>query len=264
MLRQMPVRLVADGVVTRSVRDSAAFLREAEKVYRELRLAPVGDVTRASRARRTVAVVTAGIDVRATPEVEALTMQTAALLESLGHRVELIDHPLPRRFKDDFLVYWGMLASAIVASGRLEHGRSWDASRLDGMTHGLDRYCRRNLHHLPGAIARLRRCGRLAAELHSTYDVFLTPTLACETPRVGWLDPMQDYEAVMDRLLQWVAFTPWQNATGAPAISLPVATTAAGLPQGMMLAADVGHESLLLELAFELEEARPWPLLRDA
>ena len=68
----------------------------------------------------------------------------------------------------------------------------------------------------------------------------------------------------MDRLLQWVAFTPWQNATGAPAISLPVATTAAGLPQGMMLAADHGHEPLLLELAYELEQARPWPLLRDA
>jgi amidase len=264
LLRQMPVRLVADGVVTRSVRDSAAFLREAEKVYRELRLAPVGDVTRASRARRTVAVVTDGIDVRATPEVEALTMETAALLESLGHRVERIDKPLPASFKDDFLVYWGMLASAIIASGRVEHGRSWDASRLDGMTHGLDKHCRRNLHHLPGAIARLRRCGRLAAELHATYDVILTPTLACETPRVGWLDPMQDYETVMDRLLQWVFYTPWQNATGAPAISLPLGATAARLPQGMMLAADVGHEPLLLELAYELEEARPWPLLRDA
>ena len=264
MLRQMPVRLVADGVVTRSVRDSAAFLREAEKVYRELRLAPVGDVIRASRARRTVAVVTDGIDVRATPEVEALTMETAALLESLGPRVEKIDQPLPESFKDDFLVYWGMLASAIITSGRVEHGRSWDASRLDGMTHGLDRHCRRNLHHLPGAIARLRRCGRLAAELHAAYDVILTPTLACETPRVGWLDPMQDYEPLMDRLLQWVAYTPWQNATGAPAISLPLGTTAAGLPQGMMLAADVGHEPLLLELAYELEEARPWPLLRDA
>ena len=101
-----------------------------------------------------------------------------------------------------------MLASAIITSGRLEHGRSWDASRLDRMTHGLDRHCRRNLHHLPGAIARLRRCGRLADELHATYDVVLTPTLACETPRVGWLDPMQDYETVMGRLLQWVAYTP--------------------------------------------------------
>jgi amidase len=68
----------------------------------------------------------------------------------------------------------------------------------------------------------------------------------------------------MSRLLEWVAFTPLQNATGAPAVSLPLATTAAGLPQGMMLAAGHGGEAMLLELAYELEEARPWPLLRDA
>jgi amidase len=74
---------------------------------------------------------------------------------------------------------------------------------------------------------------------------------------------MQDYETVMDRLLQWVAFTPWHNATGAPAVSLPLATTAAGLPQGMMLAAALGHEAMLLQVAYELEEAHPWPLLRD-
>src|SRR3954468_19572457 len=80
MMRQMPVRVVADGVVTRSVRDTAAFLREAEKVYRDLRMAPVGDVTGPTRARRRVAVVTDGIGVQASPEVEKLTRQTADLL----------------------------------------------------------------------------------------------------------------------------------------------------------------------------------------
>ena len=264
MFRRMPVRLVADGVVTRSVRDTAAFLREAEKVYRDLRLAPIGDVTRAARARRRIAVFTDGIDVRATPEVEALTHSTAELLESLGHHVEWIDQPIPASFKDDFLLYWGFLASAVVRSGRLEHGRSWDASRLDRMTLGLDRHCRRNLHRVPRAITHLRRYGRLAEELHATYDVVLTPTLACETPRLGWLDPMGEYETVMDRLLQWVAYTPWHNATGTPAVSLPLATTAAGLPHGMMLGAAHGQEAMLLELAYELEEARPWPLLADA
>jgi amidase len=68
----------------------------------------------------------------------------------------------------------------------------------------------------------------------------------------------------MGRLLEWVAWTPMQNATGAPAVSLPLATTEAGLPQGMMLAAGHGREAMLLELAYELEVARPWPLLRDA
>ncbi len=263
-LRQMPVRVVADGVVTRSVRDTAAFLREAEKVYRDLRLAPVGDVTHGSRARRTIAVLTDSIDTQATPEVESLTRATAELLESLDHHVEWIDQPVPTSFKDDFLLYWGVLASAVIASGRLEHGRSWDASRLDELTHGLDRHCRRNLRRVPGAITRLRRTGRLAHQLHASYDVVLTPTLARETPRIGWLDPMQDYETVLDRLLQWVVYTPWQNASGAPAISLPLATTAAGLPHGMMLAADRGQETMLLELAYELEEAHPWLLLRDA
>jgi amidase len=264
MLRQMPVRVVADGVVTRSVRDTAAFLREAEKVYRDLRLAPVGDVTGPTRARRRVAVLTDGIGVRASSEVEQLTQQTAELLESLGHHVEWIEQPVPASFKDDFLVYWGLLASAVVASGRMEHGRSWDVTRLDGLTRGLDRHCRRHLARVPGAIRRLRRSAGLAEELATTYDVVLTPTLAHATPEVGWLDPMQDYDTVLERLTHWVAYTPLQNATGAPAISLPVATTACGMPQGMMLSAGHGREALLLELAYELEEAHPWPLLRDA
>ena len=129
---------------------------------------------------------------------------------------------------------------------------------------GLDRHCRRNLVHIPGAIRRLRRSADLMADLATQYDVLLTPTLACETPEVGWLDPMQDYDVVLERLLQWVAYTPIQNAAGVPAVSLPLATTASGLPHGMMLSAGHGREALLLELAYELEEARPWPLLRDA
>jgi amidase len=264
ILRQLPVPISTDGVVTRSVRDTAAFLREAERVYRNLRLAPVGDVTHAGRARRTVAVVTDGILVSATPEVEELTMRTAELLESLGHHVERLGQPLPVSFKDDFLLYWGALASVAVTTGPLAHRGSWDAERLDRLTHGLDRYARPRLARLPLAVARLRRSWRLARELHTSYDVILTPTLARETPPIGWLDPMQDYEVVMDRILQWVAFTPWHNATGAPAISLPITRTSSGLPQGMMLAADRGHEAMLLELAYELEEASPWPILRDA
>ena len=54
----MPVRIVSDGVLTRSVRDTAAFYREAERVYRNLRLPPVGDVSRPGRTRLRVAVAT--------------------------------------------------------------------------------------------------------------------------------------------------------------------------------------------------------------
>ena len=63
LVSAMPTRvpgpgLVSDGVITRTVRDTAAFYREAEKVWRNPLLAPVGDITRPGRARLRVAVVT--------------------------------------------------------------------------------------------------------------------------------------------------------------------------------------------------------------
>ncbi|MEI5675386.1 MULTISPECIES: amidase [unclassified Nocardioides] len=258
LTRQMPLRIVADGVVTRSVRDTAAFLREAEKVYRALHLPPVGDITRPGRGRLRIAVNTAGIGRGASPEVTTLTWRVAEQLEELGHAVEEAPAPADPGFPDDFVLYWAFLALVIVRTGRRVNGRSWDPDRLDNLTRGLARHALRNLHRVPGAIRRLTRARHAAAAFHERYDVVLTPTLAHETPRVGHLDPTQEYDVIMDRLLDWVAFTPWQNVTGDPAVSLPLATTAAGLPQGMMLGAGAGREATLLELAYELEEAFPF------
>ena len=263
MFRDLPVRIISDGVLTRSVRDTAAFYREAEKVFRHPKLAPIGDINRPGRSRLRIAVVTRGIGRDASAEVRELTLKTASLLESLGHQVVEIDPPLPARFADQFVLYWSGLALGIVKGGRRQHGPTWDPSQLDNLTLGLARHCQRNLHKLPLAIAGMGASARLAAKHHATYDVTLTPTLATTTPRVGHLDPTADYEQVMDRLKDWVAFTPVQNATGEPAISLPLATTATGLPQGMMFGAGRGREARLMELALELEEAAPWPRIQD-
>lgn len=112
------------------------------------------------------------------------------------------------------------------------------------------------------AITRLRRLHRHTARFFRTYDAVLTPTLADEPPRVGYLDPTADYQQIIDRLVRWVAFTPLQNVTGEPAVSLPLAQSAAGLPVGMMLSAGIGQEARLLELAYELEQAQPWAPIR--
>ena len=256
-LRRMPVGLVANGVLTRSVRDTAAFYREAERIWRNHKLAPVGEVTRPGRQRLTIAVVTRSVLTECSARVRELTLKSAALLEELGHRVEHVDPPVPASFVDDFVLYWGFLALAQVRSGRRLFGRTFDRTRLDSLTLGLDRHTSRNMHRLPLAIVRLRRLRRRTAQFFRTYDAVLTPTVADVTPRIGYLAPT-DYQQVMDRLISWVAFTPLQNVTGEPAISLPLAQSADGMPVGMMLSADLGQESLLLELAYELEEARPW------
>jgi amidase len=261
LMRRMPVRIVVDGVLTRSVRDTAAFFREAEKVYRNHALPPVGDLTRPGRARLKVALVTEGLGVAASPEVRDLTLKTARLLEELGHRVTEIANPEPDSLVDDFLTYWSFLAFSLVKGGRRTYGRTWDASRLDPFTLGLVEHARGSLHRVPLAVARLRASSRRARRRFEEWDVVLTPTLATETPRIGVLDPVQGHEAVLEAVLQWVAFTPLENANGTPAISLPLATTASGLPQGMMFAAGTGREATLLELAYELEDAAPFASL---
>ncbi|MBS4751954.1 amidase [Nocardioides sp. zg-ZUI104] len=253
--RDQPIRIVSDGVLTRTVRDTAAFYREAERRYRPLALPPIGDLTRPLRRRLRIALNTTGVDRGADAATTALVHRVAAQLEDLGHAVTETDAPVPASFPDDFLLYWASLSLALLSSGRLVHGSSWDRSRHDNLTLGLARHARRNLHRLPGAIARLRRTEAAAELYYDKYDVALTPTVATATPLVGHLDPTLDYEVVLQRLLDWVAFTPWQNVTGAPAISLPLARTSTGLPQGVMFGAQPGAEALLIELAYELEEA---------
>lgn len=260
MSRRMPVRIVSDGVLTRSVRDTAAFYRESERIWRNRSLNPIGAVTGPGRDRLRIAVVTRSVTRDSSPSVRDHTLKTAALLEDLGHHIDYLDRPpIPDSFVDDFVLYWASLAMSLVRTGRLMFGSSFDRSRLDNLTLGLDRHATRNLHRLPVAITRLRRLRKVSERFYRDYDILLTPTLAEETHPVGHLDPTADYQQVIDRLIEWVAFTPLQNATGEPAISLPMAQSANGLPVGMMFGAPLGGERRLLELAYELESARPWP-----
>jgi amidase len=87
--------------------------------------------------------------------------------------------------------------------------------------------------------------------------------VAHTTPRIGHLSPEQPFEELFDRLLKYVSFTPLNNAAGGPAISLPMGATANGLPIAVHFSATHGAERVLLELAYELEEARPWRRIQD-
>ena len=261
LFRLLPLRIVADGVLTRTVRDTAAFLREAELIRPASGLRPIGDIGGPSRRRLRIAVCTSADGRSASPEVSELTLKTASHLEELGHRVEEVEPPVPHGIGVDFIVYWSLLANLIVRSGAT-HGPTWDASRLDNLTIGLAHYSTRNVRRLPGAVRRLQQARGLAEEFHQAYDVVLTPTVAAETPLVGHFDPTQEYEEIIERLMAWVAFTPWQNITGQPAVSLPLQTTASGLPQGMMFGAATGCEGLLLGLAYELEEELGFPSIQ--
>ncbi|MFZ2503680.1 MAG: amidase, partial [Nocardioides sp.] len=130
LFRQLPVRIISDGVLTRSVRDTAAFFAAAERVWRNPDLPPIGWVRRPSGPGFRVGLVTSSVTRRPSGEVVDAVERCGALLESLGHLVVPIDPPAPASFVDDFVNYWSQLALATVRTGRLHHGSSWQPARL--------------------------------------------------------------------------------------------------------------------------------------
>jgi amidase len=200
---------------------------------------------------------------RSDPQTRAAVEETAKLLAGLGHRVEEIPMPVPPSFVEDFGLYWSMLAFMFESAGHRVIDPGFEPDLLDGLTRGLSNQFRRNFYRAPGFIYRLRRSRRDYAKVFKALDVVLSPVLTHTTPPLGHISPQVPFEQLFERLINYVGFTPWANASGGPAISLPVGLTENRLPVSVQLFADHGQEKTLLELAFELEAAQPWPGIQD-
>jgi amidase len=90
-------------------------------------------------------------------------------------------------------------------------------------------------------------------------EVVVSPVLAHTTPLLGHLAPTVPFDELVDRLTHYVSYTPLNNIAGSPAISLPLAMSADGLPIGVQLSAAHGDERTLLELAYLLEAEIAFP-----
>jgi len=261
---RVPVDITVQGVLTRTVRDTARYYAEAERMHRVPALPVIGDVEGPSAARLRIGVVTvAPMGLPVSDDVVALVSATADLMAGLGHEVVEVARPVDDSFGPDFLRYWGLLAGLARRLGALEFGRGFDGSRVEPFTRELAAVARAQAALLPGTLRRLRALARDHEAVYGHCDVMLSPVLAHEPPPLGFLGPDVDPHTHLLRVLRYVSFTPLQNVSGSPAISLPLGRTANGVPMGVQLAAPFGHERRLLELAFELEAAAPWPTLTD-
>ncbi|WP_025357772.1 amidase [Kutzneria albida] len=262
--RSLPIDLVSDGVVSRSVRDQAAFYAAAERYWRNPRLPELGLVEGPGRRRLRIGlVVDSPAGVRACPRTAEVVAETVSVLEGLGHRVEPVVVPIDGRFVADFTAYWGMLSFLVSVTGKVVLDRSFQASRMDGLSQGLRGLFRSRLLAAPGMLYRLSRVRRDYARMFERVDLVLSPVLAHVTPLLGHLSPTVPFEELLTRLQSYVAYTPLNNVSGGPAISVPMGATAEGLPVGVQFSAVHGAERTLLELAFELEAARPWRRIQD-
>jgi amidase len=262
--RRLPLNMISEGVVTRTVRDTAAFVAAAEDYWRNPALPPIGLVQGPANRRLRVGLVLESVNgAEVDPQTRAAVEKTATLLEKAGYRIEPVPLPVTTQFATDFLQYWGLLAALASATGKLTFDRSFDAQRVDGFTRGLRAHHKRNIRRTPGAIRRLRAIKYAYARMFSRHELVLSPVLAHVTPELGYLSPTVPFDELIDRLERYVAFTPLNNIAGTPAISVPMAMAEQGVPIGVQLSAAYGDERTLIETAFLLEQENAFPRIQD-
>jgi amidase len=254
-----PIKISMHGVQSRTVRDTAAVVAALEVTEAESGLAPVGLVAGPNKRRLAIGLHTNGAYGRPVdPEVVEATRKIGALCESLGHRVEEIALPFGPGIEEAFMLYWAKYAEIAVTRWEAGSGLKRSGLAFEPFTLGLIEHYEAHADELPAAIARLQSVNAEFARLFHAADVVLSPVIAAPPAPLGHLGPRLSYEEHLGRVLDYAQFTAIFNIVGAPAISLPLSMSKAGLPIGAMFGAPPGGERTLLELAYELEEAAPW------
>lgn len=258
----MPLQIVYEGVLTRSVRDTAVFFSAAEKFYKNPKLPPLGHVKHASSQKLRIVFFEnppAGKGAHQDADTYRVQSETATLLQSLGHQVDQVPVPIDvEAMTEHYLLYYGFLAYMLSHHGKLVLGSKVNHDVLEPFTLGLSKRFKSNKMGLPRSLRLLRKVGLDTEKLFDKYDVIMTPVLAHTTPQIGHFSPDHSFDVVCKRAVDFATYCGLQNITGAPAISLPMGKTENGMPIAVQLSAPLGLDQRLLELAYELEEAKPW------
>jgi amidase len=261
--------LVSDGVLTRTVRDTAAALdvlagyEPGDATWAPPASGPYAELATRDPGRLRIGLaLNPPLDGAEIDRVsEAAARDAAALLESLGHDVREVTPPwsglglLP-----DFTRAFGPLISLTTLLGGQLAGHDPAATDVEPLTWEMwQRSLSEDTLSLLLAQSRLEQVARSLVEFHAGFDVLLTPALGRRPVRIGEIhgrgpDPWGNYR-------RSGAFTPYTaivNVTGQPAIALPLYHGADGLPTAVQLIGPPAREEVLLALAVQLEQALPW------
>ncbi len=263
--------LVADHVVTRSVRDSAAILDATagpmggDPYYAPPPARPFAAEVGAAPGRLRIGLrtQTGNPEMATHPDCIRAATDAAKLLESLGHHVE---EASPAAL-DDLSVFgpfsvllsswtardidaWSARTGRPIGPGDVE-AHNWVMAEI-GRKHSASQY-------IEAVTALHQHARRVQQWWEDGFDLLLTPTLAEPPPPLGEFTPTPDDPLRgLVRSGPFAAYTSPFNITGQPGISLPLHWNDAGLPIGVQLVAAYAREDLLFRIAAQLEEAKPW------
>jgi len=266
-----------EHIVSRSVRDTAAMLDAVEgpgvgdryEIPRPARPYLQEIATPPPRLR---IAFSAGVDGHSEPAdaecVRALEA-VARTCRELGHQVQ---EGRPEYDADAFhranMLIWASFCAAGVAGAAQVFGRQPSPQNLETSLWANYQYgLSLKALDLEWADAVMNQVCRSVAPFFQRYDILLTPTIGVTPYRIGSLDanaPGLDAQAWYDQLFRHLPYTALFNMTGQPAISLPLAQSAAGLPIGIQAVGRYGDEAGVLKLAAQLEQALPWAARQPA
>lgn len=267
-------RIAIEGVVTRSVRDTAAAYETLTRVPNGGTFIAMGPprgsyLAAIERDPRSLRVgLSTGRWGRATatdPQVAARTRDVGTLLESLGHHVEDID--------DAALCDWAAMWSGYITQwigsramfSTMAEERGIDVADLKQWLGPMTfRHYVASERYDKFDIFRMMACNnvvtRAFGRVMERFDILLTPTLAIRVPQAnGPYALLRDEELGpwVDRLADACRYTMPGNETGLPAISVPAGLDQDGLPIGVQLHGNFAAEDMLLQVAAQMERARP-------
>jgi amidase len=263
--------LVAEHVVSRTVRDSAALLDATSgHALGDPYCAPAparpfvqevgADAGRLRIAFSTKAPLGTPIHADCTGAVE----DAARLLKDLGHEV-VNDAPAidGEMMWNSFMTIWAAGVTWTIQNMNRAVGRMPAEGELEPLTTAFDEIGKKvTASDYLLSVQYFQILGRQVAEFMKNYDVLLTPTLGSPPLLLGSLAPTAEDVLGMRAAMEFVPFTPICNATGQPAMSVPLHWNAAGLPIGTHYIGRYGDEATLFRLAGQLEKARPWAARR--
>ena len=263
--------LTTELVVSRSVRDAAAVLDwvadppPGEPYYAPDRARSYPEEVGADPGRLSIGLMTRppGGQFEAHPDCVAAAEATARLLESLGHDVE---PSYPEALDDEgyiekFLVRWTSGVDYGLRYWERKTGRSIGPDDVEPLTWALAEQGRGHSAAVYlEAMEYAQQVARGGAEWWTGHDLLLTPTMALPPAPIGEIGNGDEEVPLMPivRATPYAIFTAGFNASGQPAISLPLHWSEDGLPIGVQLVAAYGREDLLIRVAAQLEQAQPW------
>ena len=255
-------------VVSRSVRDSAAFLdatagaAPGDPYPAPHQPRPFLDEVKAAPGRLRIAFsTTPAIPTAVHPDAIAAVKDAAKLCESLGH---IVEEAAPAINGMDIMAAQGIVISANVAFTVEEaaealgrKARPEDVERATWFR--VENARKTDSSAYARAMNTLHALGRTVANFMQGYDLILQPTCAEPPLKLGVLNmDREDLQQMFREMISFIPFTGIYNLTGQPSANVPLHWNASGLPIGTMFTTRFGDEATLFRLAAQLEQARPW------